>query len=90
MMYLYSIKDLKSEFQPPFPAKSDDEAIRAFKFSLDTNKLMDSNRADFELYCVGSFHPDPTFDEAGMFDIVVSSRIPLRIAEGRNFVKVGD
>lgn len=89
MMYLYSIKDLKSEFQPPFPAKTDDEAIRVFKYSLDTNPLMDSNRGDFELYKVGEFNPDVLpFDEDNA--LMLSYVEIQRIAEGRNFVKVGE
>lgn len=52
---IYSIRDVKTTFAPPFLDYNDDAAIRGMHYALVNQKSMfNFSPEDFRLYCIGT------------------------------------
>lgn len=75
MIYsLYSVRDIKNGFQPPFASQNDDMAQRDFSMAINSGKgILSACPEDFELYKVATFDTDFGLVElTGKPDFVVS------------------
>lgn len=59
VMFLYSIRDVKSGFGFPFSMQNDEVALRAFEAALhDSNSEMSKYPQDFEIWLIGAFNTE--------------------------------
>lgn len=54
---LYSVRDLKNNFAPPYVDSGDESAKRTFILSVEQAPVVSRFPQDFELYKVGTFDP---------------------------------
>lgn len=67
MKYLmYSICDKATSYLFPFPAYTDQAAIRNFSTEINTSPMAKAHPEDFELFCVGEFDMETGLIEAYM------------------------
>lgn len=64
-LYMYSICDKYTSYIFPFPAYSDQAAIRNFAAEMNNNPVGKDNPQDFELFKVGSFD-----SETGKIEVI--------------------
>lgn len=55
---LYSVRDLKNNFAPPYVDTSDESAKRTFALAVEDAPVVKRFPADYELYRVGTFDPE--------------------------------
>lgn len=55
---LYAVKDELSGFTPPVVCKDTDNAIRYFRYKVNTEEMLKQNPEDFSIWEVGSFDTD--------------------------------
>lgn len=75
-LYMYSICDKYTNYIFPFPAYSDQAAIRNFSVEINSNPVAKNSPADFDLFKVGSFDT-----ESGIVEAIVPSE---HISAGMN------
>lgn len=79
MMMLYSIRDLKTGFLPPFTDKNDETAIRGFVYALNKPGTLEySNIQDYDLFKVGQFDSETGYLEPITPDLIYSGASILR------------
>ena len=78
-LLMYSICDKATSYIFPFPAYSDQAAIRNFATEINSNPMAKDNPQDFELFCVGEFDM-----ETGMIDAYVPNK---HISSGNSVVR---
>lgn len=54
-LLMFSICDKQTSYIFPFPAQTEQAAIRNFSVEINNNPMAKANPQDFELFCVGEF-----------------------------------
>lgn len=78
-LLMYSICDKATSYIYPFPAYSDQAALRNFSVEVNSNPVAKNNPQDFELFCVGEFDL-----ETGMIDAYVPNK---HVASGNSVIR---
>lgn len=81
---MYSICDKATNWIFPFPAYSDQAAIRNFGTEINESPMAKANPGDFELFCVGEFDCESGNIEAYVPNISVCSGLNVVERSGSN------
>lgn len=84
ILYMYSICDKCTDYVFPFPAYSDQAAIRNFGVEMNSNPIAKEHPADFDLFKVGEFDTHTGTVQAYVPNQMVTSGINVVKREVKN------
>lgn len=78
-VFVYSMRDIKSDFMAPTYSSNDAVAMRNFESAIEQSRdVLFTHRFDFQLFRIGSFDTDT--------GILTPEKLPVLIKDGKDVV----
>lgn len=79
IVFVYSMRDIKSDFMAPTYSSNDAVAMRNFESAIEqSHDVLFTHRFDFQLFRIGSFDTDT--------GILTPEKLPVLIKDGKDVV----